>query len=350
MVVLALLSISLFSGRYWTIKQYDDFAKSSFPYKQLVEYTKNNPSSAQVEKRQIFLAQLQHHTSNVVENNKWQLYQNCQLFLSEGNRDIVLLDLYFPLLKDDVKHTDLYVGCSLKTSSWFLSVFIASLLIFLLWITAPRPLNQQNLMLFQLLTLDENCRLSQFEIKSVLLRFTTNVHINSQDLCYLHSRLDKQAITTPKALELLLQDVVSPLELKFSVKNDEIQVSLSNLNIEIASTPAIYWLWYANYRKLHKSEGWITNPPSNRPDTQLAQELISLMKQYGGHARALKELEQHGLRAKTLDKNRNRIKEALNNHLPPELAGLCGFETIKRPDSNQSAYRLRMEAKSLILL
>ena len=58
-----------------------------------------------------------------------------------------------------------------------------------------------------------------------------------------------------------------------------------------------------------RGDGSITNPASNRPDPVLGRDLVELMSRYEGHARAINDLERTGLKARTLDQNRSKIKD-----------------------------------------
>ncbi|EOB6258326.1 hypothetical protein ACHELR_000310 [Vibrio fluvialis] len=151
----------------------------------------------------------------------------------------------------------------------------------------------------------------------------------------------QSSYTIEDAVELLNQ-ASQPLALKFITHSGQLQVRLNALVIPLSVTPAIYWLWYAQRRKCESDNGWVSNPPANRPDVFSAQSLIELMEQFGGHGRAISELKQHGLRAKTLDQNRNKIKEALLGVVGETLTEACGFENGRKDQNAQSCYRLKM--------
>ena len=119
-------------------------------------------------------------------------------------------------------------------------------------------------------------------------------------------------------------------------------------DVVISRTPLFYLTWYAMNRL--EGEGWITNPASNRPDAEAAGALIGLMSRYDGHARAINDLQQAGLKARTLDQNRSKIKEDLVAVLGESLAGRYLFETSKHPDGVRMRYRLRLEASRIRLL
>ena len=73
------------------------------------------------------------------------------------------------------------------------------------------------------------------------------------------------------------------------------------------------------------------------------------MEQYGGHGRAISELKQHGLRAKTLDQNRNKIKESVQALLGDDLSERCGFEMLRQDEQVQSSYRLKISPKHIVI-
>jgi hypothetical protein len=105
------------------------------------------------------------------------------------------------------------------------------------------------------------------------------------------------------------------------------KLSVRGCNVSVTKTPLFYYAWYALKRT--QGDGWMLNPPSNRPDVMQGRELAKLMWQHKGHAKAIDELEEHGLRAKTLDQNRSKIKEELLAALGPPLAEQYLFDTEK---------------------
>ena len=111
-------------------------------------------------------------------------------------------------------------------------------------------------------------------------------------------------------------------------------------DVHVTKTLLFYYAWYALKRM--QGDGWTLNPPSNRPDHEQGNELAALMFKYKGHAKAVSELEQHGLRAKTLDQNRSKIKEELLASLGPKLAEHYLFDTEKDP-LGRARYRLKVE-------
>jgi hypothetical protein len=117
---------------------------------------------------------------------------------------------------------------------------------------------------------------------------------------------------------------------------------LHGLNIPVGGTPLFYYAWYAMARS--QGEGWITNPATNRPDLVAGEQLIALMSRFHGHARAINDLERTGLKARTLDQNRSKIKDDIVAVLGEKLAAAYLFETSKHPDGVHMRYRLQAEA------
>ena len=118
---------------------------------------------------------------------------------------------------------------------------------------------------------------------------------------------------------------------------------IHGVEIDLPSTPFLYYLWYAQQRaKDAEDGGWFINPPSNRADRQADGELIALMRQYGGHHKAIKDLEDKGLRAKTLDQNRSKIKEELSRALGDELAKPFLFDVERDNQTARFKYRIAL--------
>ena len=73
-------------------------------------------------------------------------------------------------------------------------------------------------------------------------------------------------------------------------------------------------------------------------------EIAALMSAHGGHGRAINDLEQTGLKARTLDQNRNKIKDEIVAVLGEELATKYLFEADRHEDGIHQRYRLRLDA------
>jgi hypothetical protein len=118
------------------------------------------------------------------------------------------------------------------------------------------------------------------------------------------------------------------------------KLTIRGLVVPTSGTPLFYYAWYAKSRL--GGEGWITNPASNRPDRAAGDELVQLMSRYDGHARAINDLERSGLKARTLDQNRSKLKDEIVAVLGEQLAEAYLFEASKHPDGIHTRYRLRV--------
>ncbi|MEI8596466.1 hypothetical protein [Photobacterium sp. Hal280] len=147
----------------------------------------------------------------------------------------------------------------------------------------------------------------------------------------------------------LLARASQPPELHFDLTGGKVRVTLAGIPLALSVTPALYLLWYAGKRREQTGGGWVRNPPSNKPDPVLAQSLLELMYRYGGHGRAIRELEQAGLKAKSLDQNRSKIKEALSAITGEEAAEDCLFENRKPGDNPQTEYRLQISPEQITI-
>ncbi|NIB42366.1 hypothetical protein HBA55_22355 [Pseudomaricurvus alkylphenolicus] len=119
--------------------------------------------------------------------------------------------------------------------------------------------------------------------------------------------------------------------------------------IELPKTPLLYLVWYATLRVENTNEGWFLNPQTNRPDHDTSAELLALMKRHGGHNKAINELENNGLKAKTLDQNRNKIKDVLVQSLGDALAEPYLFDMQRDSASGRFRYRLRLSPEQIHL-
>ncbi|WP_250459098.1 hypothetical protein [Microbulbifer litoralis] len=126
------------------------------------------------------------------------------------------------------------------------------------------------------------------------------------------------------------------------------RVLAHGIPLELSKTPFFYFLWYA--RRRLDGEGWYLNPPVNRPDRDSAASLVALMEEYGGHNKAINDLRENGLRAKTLDQNRNRIRDELLSTLGETLAQPYLFEAERDLKSGRYRYRLALPAGEIRFL
>ncbi|MFV8816145.1 hypothetical protein [Haliea sp. E17] len=126
-------------------------------------------------------------------------------------------------------------------------------------------------------------------------------------------------------------------------------VRIHGIELKLPSTPFFYYYWYANRRAAGTEEGWFLNPSSNRPDLESAAGLVHLMEAESGHARAINELADKGLRAKVLDQNRSKVKDNLTALLGEELSAAYLFEDSRDTRTGRSRYRLALEPDKIVL-
>lgn len=132
-------------------------------------------------------------------------------------------------------------------------------------------------------------------------------------------------------------------QLVFDIVSQQVQVH--GVAIKLAKTPFFYYLWYAQLRQ--QGEGWLLNPPVNRPDREGSESLTALMEAHGGHAKSINDLRENGLRAKTLDQNRNKIRDELVSALGEELANAYLFESERDLKSGRYRYRLQLSVPQI---
>lgn len=175
-----------------------------------------------------------------------------------------------------------------------------------------------------------------------VMQLATDLRLNSLD--------NRQIDWLLQALKTKPDDMDAALAM--ALQTDQMCIDLTSrslrihgLDIPLAKTPLLYYTWYAQKRL--SGDGWILNPQSNRPDGEESKALAELMWQYGGHAKAINDLEQVGLKARTLDQNRSKLKEELTAALGEELALPYLFETEKDPLSGRMRYRLKLSADQI---
>lgn len=147
------------------------------------------------------------------------------------------------------------------------------------------------------------------------------------------------------ALEHHLGDIEQSIHIAQAPDIVEINLLAGSLTIHGASisvqkTPLLYYAWYATKRL--SGEGWLVNPRSNKPDYAAVDELSALMYQFSGHAKAISDLENSGLKARTLDQNRSKIKDEIIVALGEKLALPYLFQSKKDPETHRMSYRLSL--------
>ena len=145
--------------------------------------------------------------------------------------------------------------------------------------------------------------------------------------------------STDRAEEIALHPDIVEIDLT------QATLSIHGMYIPIGGTPLFYYAWYALDRL--SGDGWITNPRSNRPDKIAAASLSALLRRHHGHARAVSDLEGHGLKAKTLDQNRSKIKDAVSAVLGERLSRAYLFEARRDRLTQRMSYRINLPAERL---
>ena len=128
----------------------------------------------------------------------------------------------------------------------------------------------------------------------------------------------------------------------------KMQLTIHGIGVPLAKTPLFYYAWYAGKKVI--DDGWMTNPQSNRPDRDQGLELSELMFNHGGHAKAISDLEEVGLKAKTLDQNRSKLKEEITTVFGDSLAEPFLFEHEKDPETGRMRYRLKLQPEQIELI
>ncbi|WP_430460550.1 hypothetical protein ACQUQU_15205 [Thalassolituus sp. LLYu03] len=122
------------------------------------------------------------------------------------------------------------------------------------------------------------------------------------------------------------------------------QVQVHGLTLGMAPTPLFYYFWYA--RRCALGLGLYVNPAVNRPDEREGHWLADLMEAHGGHAKAINDLRDSGLKGKTLDQNRNKIKDELTRALG-DLAAAFLFQAERDMATARYRYGLTLSPASL---
>ncbi|WP_051687161.1 hypothetical protein [Microbulbifer sp. HZ11] len=177
------------------------------------------------------------------------------------------------------------------------------------------------------------------------------VVLSAPQLPWFHRALSVDTLPAQKAPWLEAMDTAlavanAPDQLTFDCRR--LRVSIHGIHIALSKTPFFYYLWYARLRT--QGEGWVLNPPVNRPDRENAQSLIELMEFHGGHAKSINDLRENGLRAKTLDQNRNKIRDELVSALGEDLASAYLFTSERDFKSGRYRYRLGLDAASITFI
>lgn len=282
---------------------------------------------------------------------------------NQGNVQAAQIHLQWPLA-GKTQHTLLSLDCQTNWTTLVVSQSVFGLLLTILVVCLPRPLNK-------------NGRYWQQRLQAMGLsprrarRFAVNTeHFSAQQNQFLELLLRRQewqstldwlarpdlielnnqqlqwfqlALTATCCIDTALAIASSEDGLHFDLRNHSLTVH--GLPISLGKTPFFYYLWYARLRLT--GDGWQLNPAVTRPDHHAATSLIELMEKYGGHAKAINDLKENGLRGKILDQNRNKIKDDLIAQLGESLARQYLFETERDMKTSRYRYRLMLPAEHL---
>lgn len=136
-----------------------------------------------------------------------------------------------------------------------------------------------------------------------------------------------------------------PDMLEFDVANRKVLVR--GIELELPKTPYFYYYWYAKRKASHQAP--FTNPAVNKPDLAAGKELADIMAKYDGIERSIEELKRIGVRSKTLDLNRNKIKEKMKTELG-ELVEPYLFESARDPRFARYQYQLSLPSENIRFL
>ncbi|BDR16476.1 hypothetical protein [Vibrio sp. STUT-A11] len=354
-LTLLYLLVSLISGFYFTQSHYLQFVDQQLMTARSQIWFDGAEMGERPETQSIFKLKSQILLDQVSWKNPLQIFSQCHtvsLLVPSSNENELGLPFTFSLDLSPEQTSDLItIRCQLQGEDWLFTSVVLAVLSILLISFHPRPLKSDDLTLLKRLRLLVGESVDQKHWKKAIEKFreaNPNKDINEDYLSQLLKSNSEQFLSIEDKVTLLEQ-ASRPLTLSFLMNNGNVEVRINEVAIPMSITPAIYWLWYAKKRISEQNDGWVLNPPSNRPSQTLASELITLMESHGGHGRAISELKQHGLKAKTLDQNRNKIKDALVNVLGESFVDQLGFESDKQADTAQSIYRVKISPNAILI-
>ncbi|CAE6939937.1 hypothetical protein ACOMICROBIO_FLGHMIGD_03991 [Vibrio sp. B1FLJ16] len=340
------LVVSLITGAYLTQFFYEQYLDGDLRSARSQIWLDGAESGEQKQTQLIFRLKSQRLLEKINWQNPIQIFNFCQIKeLSQKNTPLSLTYKFSLDLSSNQSGDLVEVGCQLQSRTWLASSILFSALSMLLFSLQPRPLNHDDLNLLKHLRATKQVR--QWKQAIHQFRAIKSGDKINQDFLFRLLETRTENLRSIEDKVALLEKASKPLTLSFTLNNGNVDVAVNDVVIPISVTPAIYWLWYAKKRKCAQGDGWVLNPPSNRPSEKMGHELITLMETYGGHGRAISELKQNGLKAKTLDQNRNKIKDALVNVLGENFIDHLGFESDKHADNTQSIYRLKISPNAI---
>ncbi|CAE6936067.1 hypothetical protein [Vibrio sp. B1FLJ16] len=344
------LVVSLITGAYLTQFFYEQYLDGDLRSARSQIWLDGAESGEQKQTQVIFRLKSQRLLEQISLQSPVQIFNFCQINESSQNKLSFALTYKFSLDLSSNQPGDLVeLRCHLQSGTWLASSILLSSLSVFLFSLQPRPLNHEDLNILKQLRAMGQSTKQVTQWKQAIQQFRAikpDDKIN-QDFLFRLLETRTENLRSIEDKVALLEKASKPLTLSFTLNNGNVDVAVNDVVIPISVTPAIYWLWYAKKRKCAQGDGWVLNPPSNRPSEKMGHELITLMETYGGHGRAISELKQNGLKAKTLDQNRNKIKDALVNVLGENFIDHLGFESDKHADNTQSIYRLKISPNAI---
>ncbi|WP_221793148.1 hypothetical protein [Oceanobacter mangrovi] len=315
---------------------------------------------------QTLLSHINHDLQQLQFDGTLPLLQSCQLrlySLGDGKPVENTADRHFTLQRtttDGVQDFPFALSCQPHPGVWLGSQSLLAGLALLLISWLPVPLGQSQRHWYEkLLHRGEPGRLARQYARQL-----SQLDQHSQSLLELLLQHSQQPLAEllmllaqaepdkvdGQWLDIALQQGESPTDaLRIASAADSLRfdpqqrlVSIHGLTIQLPVTPYLYYLWYAQRRQSDEQLGWFTNPATNRPDIEQGRQLSELMARYGGHGKAINDLVASGLKSKTLDQNRSKIKDELTSRLGEQLAGHYLFDTERDLQSGRSRYRLSL--------
>lgn len=333
---------------------------------------------------QLLAQHINNQLTHYIETGPLALVQDCQLNLTRID-DLAIPNniqqtpihrfITVAFLRNHINRTvESRLDCQYNPASWTLVVASLMTIFSLLWLTGIRPLNRFQSIWFQHLInagySGSRARRAILPLQGQQLDFNDNqrqcfeaIHqanhfnaaialrqaslpavrqLNSRDLHWLLTALRWNNADFEQALQL----ASTPDRLVIDLP--EVKISIRGVDIPMAKTPLLYFAWYAMART--QGDGWITNPASNKPNKDLGTALASFMWRYKGHAKAIGDLEEMGLKAKTLDQNRSKIKDDICAALGETLANDYLFEVDKSGPAGRSRYRLLLTPEAISII
>ena len=162
-------------------------------------------------------------------------------------------------------------------------------------------------------------------------------HLSDHHLAWLRVALTRVDGTLTQAFEVADANKY----LIFDMKKQN--VILHGITIPLAQTPFFYYAWYA--LQTCNADAGYTNPATNRPAD--GNDLADFMERWGGHSKAINDLRAQGLKAKTMDQNRSKVKEEIVAMVGETLANDFLFEQQRDLKTGRSRYKLALPAKNI---